>query len=244
NELLGPFVWGPVPTDEVVGRAGELIVQMEAVGSASYEVTQSLAVAYAMRGEIELADERFASSRRRAREFGERLHLAASHPQLEAELLLGRYAETERLAREGVEQLRELGEHGYLATSLIYLADAIVSQDRPDEAEATLKEAQEQAAEDDAVTVIGIRRVRAKILRSLGDLDGAERSAREAVASGEPTDYLYEKGSSHQVLGEILLAKGERDEGLEQLRVALDLFERKGVLVLLDALRARISEAE
>ena len=49
--------------------------------------------------------------------------------------MLGRYAETERLASEGIEQLREMGEHGYLSTSLIYLADAIVSQDRPDEAE-------------------------------------------------------------------------------------------------------------
>ena len=92
--------------------------------------------------------------------------------------------------------------------------------------------------------MIGIRRIRAKIARRQGRLDEAERQAREAVASGEPTDYLYEKGSSHQVLGEILLAKGERDEGLEQLRVALDLFERKGVLVLLDALRARIAEVE
>ena len=137
-----------------------------------------------------------------------------------------------------------MGEHGYLSTSLIYLADAIVSQDRPEEAEATLKEAEEQAAEDDAVTVIGIRRVRAKIARRQGRLDEAERHARGAVAAGEPTDYLYEGGSSHQVLGEILLAKEERDEGLEHLRVARELFERKGVLVRLDALSARIAEAE
>ena len=46
------------------------------------------------------------------------------------------------------------------------------------------------------------------------------------------------------MLGEILLAKEERDEGLEHLRIALDLFERKGVLVLLDVLRARIAEVE
>ena len=158
--------------------------------------------------------------------------------------MLGRYAETERLASEGIEQLREMGERGYLSTSLIYLADAIVSQDRPEEAETTLKEAEEQAAEDDAVTVIGIRRVRAKIARRQGRLDEAERYARGAVAAGETTDYLYEKGISHLVLGEILLAKEERDEGLEQLRVARELFERKGVLVRLDALSARIAEVE
>jgi tetratricopeptide (TPR) repeat protein len=244
NELLGPFVWGPVPSEEVVRRASGLIAEMEAVGSDSYELSGSLAVAHAMRGEIDLADERFEMAQSRARELGARLHLAAAHPQLEAGLMLGRYAETERVAREGIEQLREMGEHGYLATSLIYLADAIVSQDRPDEAETILKQAEEHATEDDAVTLIGIRRVRAKILRKQGHLDEAERHAREAIAFGEPTDYLYERGISHRVLGEILLAKEERAEGLEHLGVALDLFERKGVLVLLDALRARIAEVE
>ena len=158
--------------------------------------------------------------------------------------MLGRYVETERVAREGIEQLREMGEHGYLSTSLIYLADAIVWQDRPDEAETVLAEAEEHAAEDDAVTVIGIRRVRAKIARKQGRLDDAERQARGAIAAGEPTDYLYERGASHQELGEILLAKEERDEGLGHLRVALDLYERKGVLVRLEALRTRIAEVE
>ena len=148
------------------------------------------------------------------------------------------------MAKEGIAQLREMGETGYLATSLIYLAEAIVSQGRPDEAEAILKQAEEHGADDDAEILIGIRRVRAEILRGQGHLDDAERQAREAVAFGEPTDYLLEKGTSHQILGEILLAKEERDEGLEHLRVALDLYERKGVLVLLDGLRARIAEAE
>jgi tetratricopeptide (TPR) repeat protein len=244
NESLGPFVWGPVPSGEVVERASALIAEMEAVGSASYELTQSLAVAHAMRGEIDLADEHFGRSLTRARELGERLHLAAAHPQLEAGLILGRYPETENLAREGIERLREMGEHGYLATSLIYLAEAIVSQDRPDEAETTLKEAEEHASEDDAVTGIGIRRVRAEILLRQGRLDEAERYAREAIASGEPTDYLLEKAKSHDVLGEILVAKDQRDEGLEHLRAALDLSERKGILVLLDPLSRRIAEVE
>ena len=98
NELLGPFVWGPVPSDEVIERASALIAEMEAAGSDSFELTQSLAVAHAMRGEIDLADGHFDRSLTRARELGERLHLAAAHPQLEAGLILGRYAETERLA--------------------------------------------------------------------------------------------------------------------------------------------------
>jgi class 3 adenylate cyclase/tetratricopeptide (TPR) repeat protein len=244
NELLGPFVFGPVPSDEVVRRAGALIAEMETAGRDSFELGLSLAVALAMRGETELSDERFDSALTRARELGERLHLAAAHPQLEAGLLLGRYAEMERLAREGIEQLREMGEHGYLATSLTYLADAIVAQDRPDEAEMVLKQAEEQSAEDDAQNVIVIRRIRAEILRRQGRIDEAERSAREAITLGKSTDFLQDRGSSHRVLGEILLSKDDREEGLEQLRAAHDLYKRKGILVLLDPLRARIAEVE
>jgi class 3 adenylate cyclase/tetratricopeptide (TPR) repeat protein len=244
NELLGPFVWGPVPAEEVIRRAGALLAPMEAEGSDSHILLESLAVAHSMRGEVDNAVGLFDRSQIRARELGERLYLAATHPQLEAWLILGRSSETERLARAGIEQLREMGEHGYLATSLIYLADALASQDRPDEAEATLKEAEEHAADDDAVTVIGIRRVRAEILRQQGRLDEAERHAREAIESGEPTDYLVEKGKSHQVLAEILVAKDQRDEGLAHLRAAFDLFERKGVVVLLDPMRRRMAEVE
>ena len=201
---------------------------MEAAGSASYELSQSLAVAYAMRGEIDLADERFEMPwRARASSESD----CISRPPIRSSRPACCSAATRRrsaLASDGIEQLREMGEHGYLSTSLIYLADAIVSQDRPDEAETLLKEAEEHAAEDDAVTVIGIRRVRAKIARLQGRLDDAERHAREAVAAGEPTDYLYEKGASHQVLGEILLAKDERDEGLEHLRVGAGPLRTQG----------------
>jgi len=94
------------------------------------------------------------------------------------------------------------------------------------------------------VTVIGIRRLRAEILRLQGRLGEAEEHARVAVDAGDPTDYLLEKGKSHQVLGEILVAEGKRDEGLEHLRAALVLVERKGILVLLDPMRRRIAEVE
>jgi class 3 adenylate cyclase/tetratricopeptide (TPR) repeat protein len=244
GELLGPFVWGPVPADEVVTRASALLAEVEATGSSSFELNQSLGVAHAMQGNVDLADACFATSTAHATERGERLHLAAGHAYLEVALMLGRYEEAERMSRDGIVQLREMGEHGFLSTSLIYLADAIVSQDRPDEAEMVLDDAEEQAAEDDAVAVIGIRRIRAKVARRQGRLDDAERLARAAVSAGGTTDYLYEKAVSHLELGEILLQEDRPDEGLEQLRIALDLFERKGVLVRLDEIRGRIAEVE
>ena len=244
SELLGPFVWGPVPSHEVERRSGELIAGMGTMGNDSLELNGALAFALAVQGETDRADERFQHSWARARELGERLHLAAAHPYLEATVLQGRFTETERVASQGIAELREMGETGYLATSLIYLATAIVSLGRPDEAETVLQQAETLAADDDVVTQIGTRRVRAAIMHAQGRLAEAEPHAREAIAFGEPTDYLLEKGSSHRVLAEILLAKGAQEEGLTHLRAALDLFERKGVLVVLDALRARIAEVE
>jgi tetratricopeptide (TPR) repeat protein len=244
SEMMGPFVWGPTPADEVLERASALLAELQAAGSDSFELSLCLAVAHAMRGEIELSDRWIERALTRARELGERLHLAAGHPHLEAWMILGRYAETEQQASGGIEQLRAMGEQGYLSTSLIYLAEAIVSQGRPDEADVALREAEALAGEDDAVDVIGTRRVRAKILHREGRLDDAERFARDAVAFGGATDYLVETASSHRELGEILLAKGAREEGVEHLRAALELLERKGVLVMLGPLRARIAEAE
>ena len=45
-------------------------------------------------------------------------------------------------------------------------------------------------------------------------------------------------------LGETLVAQDERAEGLEHLRAALALVERKGILALLDPMRRRITEVE
>ena len=92
--------------------------------------------------------------------------------------------------------------------------------------------------------MIGIRRNRAKVARLQGRLDDAEGFARAAVSAGETTDYLYERGMSHQVLGEILAEEDRPEEALDQLRIARDLFQRKGTLVRLDDLRTRIEELE
>ena len=135
NELLGPFVWGPVPAEEVVDGRPRSSLRSRRRGAPRIVLDQSLAVALRDAGRDrprgcavrDGRDARNASS-------GSGCISRRAHAYLEAGLMLGRYAETERVARDGIEQLRGMGEHGYLSTSLIYLADAIVSQGRPDEA--------------------------------------------------------------------------------------------------------------
>ena len=167
-----------------------------------------------MRGETDLADERFAMSVTRAPSSETGCISRRPIAQLEAGLMLGRYAETERVAREGIEQLREMGERGYLSTSLIYLADAIVSQDRPDEAETTLKEAEEQAAEDDAVAVIGIHRVRAKILRGRDAWTTPSGTRGRRSRQGNRPTTSMRRAAHIRSWGRSWSLKEERDEGL------------------------------
>src|SRR5262249_47752478 len=73
GETMGPFIWGPTPADEVLERAAALLAELEAVGSDSYILAGCLAVAHAMRGEIELSDRWTERAVTRARDLGERL---------------------------------------------------------------------------------------------------------------------------------------------------------------------------
>jgi tetratricopeptide (TPR) repeat protein len=73
--------------------------------------------------------------------------------------------------------------------------------------------------------------VRAKLLARRGEHEEAERLARETVAIGEPSDYLFVRGDSLRDLAEVLLLAGRRAAAAEAARAALGLYQRKGDLV-------------
>jgi len=76
-----------------------------------------------------------------------------------------------------------------------------------------------------------IRQVRAKLLARGGELDAAELLAREAVALGDPTDSLEQKGNARYDLALVLIAANRRGEALEALDEARSLYEQKGHIV-------------
>ena len=77
-----------------------------------------------------------------------------------------------------------------------------------------------------------------------GEVNDAERLAREAVAVSEGTDFLDPQGDVYADLAEVLLLVGSPKEAGAALRQALERYERKGNIVSTRRTQARLAELE
>jgi hypothetical protein len=80
------------------------------------------------------------------------------------------------------------------------------------------------------------RQVRGQVLAQRGDLEEGERLAREAVALAEETDMLNAHADALSDLADVVSLAG-RDPRAE-LEQALELYERKGNLVMAERTRS------
>ena len=83
------------------------------------------------------------------------------------------------------------------------------------------------------------RQVEAKLLARRGHAEEAERLIREAVAITDPTQNLELRANSLVGLGTVLELIGKPEDARAALERALDLYERKGNLVMSERMRRR-----
>ena len=145
------------------------------------------------------------------------------------------------MLREALGLLESKGEKGFFSTLVGSLAEALYRQGRLKEAEEATRAGEQTASTDDFASQVGWRGVRAEVLAVRGELDRAERLAREGVAIAEPGDYIDLRGDMWMDLAEVLTVRGSTDarDALEQ---ALALYERKGNLVSAARARGRLAE--
>jgi tetratricopeptide (TPR) repeat protein len=124
------------------------------------------------------------------------------------------------------------------------LAQALLEQDRETDADALSREAEVSAGPDDLSTQAIWRGVRARLLARRGANAEAEGLAREAVALLEPSDALTDQGDARLALAEVLRAAGRAPQAAAAAREALDLYRRKGAIVLADRARAALGRSE
>lgn len=156
--------------------------------------------------------------------------------------LLGRFEDAERYFRRGVEALDRLGETGFNSTMTALLAHALGDLGRWDEAEEMVERSCELAAPDDFASQVEWRAVLGRILVVRGRPDEALALLDEAVAIGEPTDYLDIRGRAHEVRGEVLAVLELIEEARAELDVATDIFERMGSLPAIARCRRTLAE--
>jgi ATP/maltotriose-dependent transcriptional regulator MalT len=153
------------------------------------------------------------------------------------ELEAGDPAAAESELRKGYAVLAELAESGFRSTNAALLAEALVLQGRLDDAADAAADALELAKDDDFITVGVARQVQARVLAARGEFEAAATHARQAVAVGERSDYLYHHANALVCLAYVCEAAGDSSEAAEAAQKALGLYEQKGAVV--GAARAR-----
>ena len=232
---------GTEPVSDLIAS----LEQEDAQGRTDPSVRTYLALARAMAGQIEEARAELAAVRELFAERGMRLYVAERQAMesVMLELLAGDPAAAVELGTEGCRLLEELGERGWLSTAAGYLAQALYALDRLDEAETWSGRSKALGASDDLATQALWRQAEAKVLARRGDAEEAERLAREAVAITDQTQQLTYRADSRVDLGAVLELIGKPEEARAALAQALELYERKGNIVMAERTRTRLSAA-
>jgi class 3 adenylate cyclase/tetratricopeptide (TPR) repeat protein len=204
------------------------------------------AVLEAMRGSFDQARALAAAADATAKELGQTLWLAVGGMAAwEVETLAGDPSAAERNARRSCELLEQLGDSGMRSLASGQLAESLYDLGRLDESSRWTGTAEELSTNDDVVSQMVWRQVRAKVLARKGIHVDAERHAEDAVRLAERTDMVNWQGRALVDLAEVLALTGRREDATAQLDRAVTLFERKGNIVsAADAQRRRVELGE
>jgi class 3 adenylate cyclase/tetratricopeptide (TPR) repeat protein len=244
--VLASASLGPTPVVDALARVDE--IRPRAAGNPGLEgsLFENQARLEALRGNFDVARDLVTRASAIAQDYGFAAVHAASVKRAagEVELRAGDYLAAERALRTACEALESVGELGYLASAAALLLDALYMQERDDEA---LLLADRWAAErltvpEDVDAQVGWRRVYAKLLARRGDIEDAERLAREAMALAAGTDYLDLRAKAAADLAEVLRLAGRSQEAAAMLKEAIRLHEQKGNLAAAASLAALLAE--
>jgi tetratricopeptide (TPR) repeat protein len=232
--------WGYLPADEGLALCDQLLGEHRGTWLEAYlRAARSLHLSLLgrdeeARGELEHADDLY-------RQFGNELFSAATAMMgADQALRAGRPDLAEAAARDGIARLERFGEQGFLSTTTGLLAEALLAQDRCEEAEESAQTARDLAAENDFEVQIRWRTVRARVLAQRGEYAEAEALAREAVELGAPTDWHMFHANALMSLADVLELAGRAAETQPLVEAALALYERKGARVEAEATRRRL----
>jgi tetratricopeptide (TPR) repeat protein len=134
-----------------------------------------------------------------------------------------------------------MGETGYLSTFLGFLGEALYLLGRYEEADEAARESERLTQPGDTASETLWRSVRSRLLARRGEADEALRLAREANAWIETTDALVSTADQYVTYAEVLRLAGRDAEAVAALERALELYERKGHLPLVERTRASIA---
>jgi class 3 adenylate cyclase/tetratricopeptide (TPR) repeat protein len=190
------------------------------------------AIEAARHGQIQEARKLLAESRAVLEDIGAFLMLAATaNDRGQLEYLAGDPDARERALREGYEHLKAIGARGFLSTIAADLADALLDLGRTDEAEAICDVADGAGAEDDMLTQVGVRTVRARLAAARGKMDEALASVADALALADQGEFYDTRTVSRLVFAELNLDAGRVEDARSRAHELLELAQARGDVV-------------
>jgi class 3 adenylate cyclase/tetratricopeptide (TPR) repeat protein len=243
--FVGPATfWGPTPVSIGLPRAEAIAESAGTLKWGKAWASRAVVGFYGMQGRFEEGRELAARASSILEELGRPIELyTLAFWTAPLELLAGDPVAAEREAATACDGLEAAGEKGWLSTMATMLADALYAQGRLDEAEAAVQRSREAATSDDFNAQAAWRAVHAKILARRGELEEAERLAREAIEIIDRSDELSHQGDFRVGLAEVLGLAGRTDKSIPVLEEALARYEQKENRVSADATRALLAEA-
>jgi tetratricopeptide (TPR) repeat protein len=229
--LCDVLVYGPEPVDTALRRCA--VLRERASGNRVTEagVIAPMSALLAMRGEFDEARALCGEVEGICNELGLRLVLIGLTEILGAvERLAGDPVAAEAALRRGYEIAVAAGTGSFTAFQGGLLAEALLDQNRVDEAEELVLQS-ETAAASDFGAQMHWRRTRAQLESLRGRHEQAIALARQAVAIVADTDALNMHGDAAIRLSEVLGRAGQPDQAERAAREALRLYERKGNVV-------------
>jgi class 3 adenylate cyclase/tetratricopeptide (TPR) repeat protein len=239
QSLPPAFFWGPTPLPAGVARLESLLEDVRGKKLLETGVLRPLAGFYAMQGRFDEGRELLA----RARAIHEEL---ASPRDLQTlafwtgplEQLAEEPAAAEKELRPACEFFQARGEQGLLSTLAAFLAQALYTQGRFDEARRWIDVSRETATSDDYDAQAWWRSAQAKLLARGEEFDEAESVARAAIEFIDRSDELDNQAHMRLSLVEVYRLAGRPDDAIPVLDEAIARFEQKGNLVMIDRSRA------
>jgi tetratricopeptide (TPR) repeat protein len=236
---------GPAPAGDAAAECERLLVDVAGDPALEINVIGSWAYLTAIQGRTEEAASLIERGRGVIDELGEAapasVWMFPVHFALIA-LWADDPAAAESELRPGYEHLKRIGETSHFCSVATVLAQAVYAQGRYDEADELAREVDRAARPIEVHSAIISKATRAKVYARRGEMEDAERLAREAVAFAEDSDFLHSHGDALMDLAEVLELAGRREEAADTARRAISVHERKGNVVAMEQARARLAK--
>jgi tetratricopeptide (TPR) repeat protein len=230
---------GPSPVDEVIGRCEELLDESSDRKTEAV-VSGALGVLHAMRGDFDRGRELADHSRSVLLDLGRSVTAASTSTEGAVVALLAEDLDAaEHWLRRDDEALESMGERYFRSTIVGLLGLVLV---RRADAAAALEQSLlcEMLADDDDVWSQALwRAVRGRAVGLAGEVDEAVGLAAAAVGIADASADLDLRAGMRAELGDVLALAGRDDEAAATMLEAVELYARKGNVVMAERLSGR-----